>query len=78
MSNNSTANQRQRVLVRLQKGPMTTLQARKELDVMHPAARVLELKERGHKIFTHWATDNAGQGNHRVASYVLLSEVIDG
>ena len=52
-------------------GSMTTLQARQELDVMHPAARVQELREKGNNIMTHWTVT---QG-HRIASYVLLAEV---
>ncbi|MEI6269285.1 MAG: helix-turn-helix domain-containing protein [Methylococcaceae bacterium] len=50
-------------------GSMTTLQARQELDVMHPAARVQELREKGHNIMTHWTVT---QG-HRIAVYVLLA-----
>ncbi len=71
---NTSMSQRQRILAHLKKSPLTTLQARSELDVMHPAARVMELKVRGgHKIVTHWTTDNAGGGNHRVAQYVLMA-----
>ena len=52
-------------------GSMTTLQARQDLDVMHPGARILELREQGHNIITHWTVT---QG-HRIASYVLLAKV---
>ncbi len=51
---------------------LTTLQARKELDIMHPAARIQELREQGHNIITHWTTDDNGKYKHRVACYVLL------
>lgn len=67
--------QRQRLLAWLLTRPITTLQARKELDIMHPSQRVLELKAAGHKIETHWTTDDSGKAKHRVACYVLLSEV---
>jgi len=69
------ASQRKRVLEWLQSSPLTTLQARLELDVFHPAARVQELREQGHNIVTHWETVNSGKARHRVASYVLMAEV---
>lgn len=71
-----TANiQQQSILARLRQGPMTTLQARQELDVLHPAARVMELRARGHRIVTHWDYDTSGVGRqHRVARYALLAE----
>lgn len=65
--------QRMRLLTCLQAGPVTTIEARSELDIMHPAARVQELKARGHNIVTHWREDSTGKGKHRVACYVLLS-----
>jgi hypothetical protein len=56
------SSQRQRILDHLRNhGPLTTLAARRELDVMHPAARVQELRARGYRIITdaarcgHWA-----------------------
>jgi hypothetical protein len=73
--NNSAESQRARVLAWLQTSrPLTTLEARRELDVLHPAARVMELRQAGHNIITHWQTDANGSGRpHRVASYVLLA-----
>lgn len=68
-----SASQRNRILERLQQGPMTTADARSELDIFHPAARVQELRERGHNIVTHWKTVDTGKAKHRVASYVLLA-----
>lgn len=71
----NTASQRQRLLAWLLTNPITTLQARKELDIMHPSQRILELKALGHNIVTHWTTDSTGKGKHRVACYVLLAGV---
>lgn len=68
------AAQRQRILERLQHGPLTTTEARAELDIMHPGGRVLELRKKGHNIVTHWETVDTGKARHRVASYVLFSE----
>lgn len=47
-ADNSAASQRQRILSWLRNvEPLTTLQARKQLDVLHPAARVMELRKAG-------------------------------
>jgi hypothetical protein len=67
--------QRQRILNWLRIRPLTTIQARKELDVMHPAARIQELRGHGHNIITHWTTSDTGKARHRVACYVLFAEV---
>jgi hypothetical protein len=68
-----SSSQRLRILSWLSTAPLTTLQARTELDIMHPAARVKELKERGYNIVTHWTTVWTDKAKHRIASYVLLS-----
>ena len=79
MPNNkfSTDSNHQRVvlLAWLQTATITTLQARQELDIFHPAARIQELRDQGHKIVTHWTTADTGKAKHRIASYVLLTEV---
>ena len=76
-SNYSTdnASQRQRLLEWLLTRSISTLQARQELDIMHPAARIQELRDRGHNIKTHWTTADTGKAKHRVACYVLLAVV---
>lgn len=54
---------------------ITTIQARDELNVMHPAARIQELRESGIRIETIWTTSINTQGKkHRNARYVLMSE----
>jgi hypothetical protein len=67
--------QRNRILAHLQSSPLTTLQARSELDIMNPSQRVFELKALGHNIKTHWETVDTGKAKHRMASYVLLAKV---
>lgn len=75
-SPNCAAAQRDRILCALSKGPLTTLQARRELDTLHPAARIQELREQGHLITTVWVWDFSASGvAHRVARYVLTPEV---
>lgn len=70
---NSVRSQRKRILDYLLSKPLATLAARTDLDIMHPAARVQELREQGHEIYTHWETVDSGKAKHRIASYVLMS-----
>ena len=52
---------------------ITIIDARERLDVMHPAARVRELRARNWDIATVWTTTENAQGNkHRNARYVLM------
>lgn len=71
-----SAEQQQRTLAALQQaGPdgVTTIQARDELNVMHPAARIQELRDAGHQIETIWTASTNTQGHvHRNARYVLI------
>lgn len=71
-SGNSAEAQRARLLERLQHGPITTITARRELDILAPAPRVLELRRQGHNISTVWVTQYTDAGKpHRVALYCL-------
>lgn len=68
----STENQRNELFNVLKKHPVTTLEARQELFIMAPAARVFELKERGHKIITRMVEATFGS-KKKIAQYVLLT-----
>ncbi|MGZ4958361.1 MAG: helix-turn-helix domain-containing protein [Methylomonas sp.] len=73
MTGNSTEHQRKRLFEALCNRPVSTLDARRELDILHPAARVQELREAGHNIVTHWGEEPTERGEpHRVARYVLM------
>ena len=75
LSDNSAAAQRARVLDAMRSGPKSTIQLRRDWDVLSPAARVLELKRRGFEILTQWVHEATDCGKlHRVALYVLLRE----
>lgn len=72
-----TAAQRVRLLDRLREVAnrgITTIEAREELDIMHPAARVQELRQRLQvNIQTVWTRDINAQGHaHKTARYVLF------
>lgn len=70
---NSSSTQRQHILSYLSKnGSLTTLQARQELGICHPAARVMELRRQSYAIETIWVNDVDSSGvTHLVARYVL-------
>lgn len=71
----TSAAQRGRLLAALKARPLTTLEARRELDVLHPAARVMELRRDGYPIERAWTHDVTSEGyRHRVARYHLTSE----
>ena len=72
-SSANAQSQRMAILAWLKVSALTTLQARTELDIFHPAARVQELREQGHNIVTHWETVDTGNNKHRIAKYVLFA-----
>lgn len=69
----SSEAQRARLLARVQEGPVDTLTARAELNILHPAARIQELRDRGYPIKTHLIskTDEHGCKHQRVALYYI-------
>lgn len=74
-SGNNAAAQRARVLEAMRSGPKSTIQLRRDWDVLAPAARVLELKRHGFETLTQWVHEATDCGKlHRVALYVLMRE----
>lgn len=72
--NTTAESQRRRLLEALKAGPVTTIAARAELNIMMPAARVNELKAQGHEIYTMRITidDDCGRPHRQIAKYVLV------
>lgn len=67
--------QAQRLLEALKLFPISTVEARRLLDVMHPAGRIKELREDGHAIHTLRKTEPSDIGRpHSMAVYVLMAE----
>ena len=67
--------QRRRLLDALRCGPVSTLEARRNLDILHPAMRVRELRLTGYDIRTIRIDADTGFGvKHSVARYVLMAE----
>jgi hypothetical protein len=78
LENTSNSAQLGRLLARLQLGAVDTLTARSDLNVLHPAARIKELKERGHSISKQriTMTDEHGRTHYGIALYYLAGEVL--
>ena len=76
-TDNSTQNQRLKLLDwLLEKNSITTTQARINLDIMSPAARILELKKHGYLINTvpaEWVSEH-GINHKGVARYILTQK----
>lgn len=71
-SGNSASAQRARLLQRLRIAPLDTLEARKMLDILMPAARICELRKQGNRIDTVRVARPTDEGKlHSVALYVL-------
>jgi len=75
---NSAADQRSRLKTFLKRyGSITTIEARQELDILHPAGRVMELRQHGCDIITtRVEIPTIGKRTHRVARYVWRGEVL--
>lgn len=73
-NDNSAHSQRMRLLKKLRETSITTIEARRDLDILMPAARVFELRAIGHDIATIWtdALTDCGR-KHRIARYVLAN-----
>ena len=64
-----------RLLARLRETNVSTTEARRELDIMHPAARIQELREQGNLINTLTIAEHtSSQGIRHIARYVLMRE----
>ena len=76
----SSVVQRQRLLKALRKGPISTIQARDELEILMPAARIHELRHKlGIAIGTRMRSLPTFNGKkHSVAVYFLEDAGIDG
>jgi hypothetical protein len=71
------AKQCREILSHLRAGPLSTLDAREKLGILHPAGRILELKRAGFSITAQRSTvyDSAGRA-HASATYHLSSRAV--
>lgn len=74
LDNTTAPAQRHRLLERLKSGPIDTLLARRELNILMPAARIKELKDQGHEIHAQYITitDERGHTHSGIALYTLI------
>lgn len=79
-NDNSLPAQRQRLLTYLKQKPITTLEARNELNILSPAPRVHELRHRyGFNIETALIESFSEEGyRHKIAKYTLLPDKSSG
>jgi hypothetical protein len=72
ISDDAKARQRAVILDALRKAPLSTLEARERLGVLHAPGRVCELRKLGAKIRTEIKTQFDSEGRpHRVGVYIL-------
>ena len=71
----ATNTQLGRLLTALRTGPLTTLEARRYLDVLAVSARMCDLQDAGHRIVAGWIKQCSDLGrSRRVKQYFLLRE----
>lgn len=75
-TDNSTLNQRLKLLdYLLERGSITTQQAREKLDIYYPPARIKELRQEGYLINTVWDSWTSEYAiKHRIGRYVLTQK----
>lgn len=78
MNDNSTSNQRLKILAYLNEhSSITTREAREKLDIYNPPARIAELRQAGYLINTVWVTWSSDHGiKHRIGKYVLVRKAV--
>ena len=74
----SGATHARRILDALRLGPLSTFEARRYLDVPHPAGRIQELRDDGNEIDTLRFAERSEVGRpHNIALYLLRKEAGD-
>jgi hypothetical protein len=70
---NNSANQRARILKHFAISPrLSTIEAREVHGILHPCGRIMELRNLGYRIDTHWITAPDSNGvAHRIGLYVF-------
>jgi hypothetical protein len=73
---NATECQRERLRAALQQWRrLSTIEIRRDLDILHPAGRARDLRLQGVNIQTVWTTEETQSGKpHRVGVYLLMAE----
>jgi hypothetical protein len=74
--NHSTHAQARRLIEALKKGPVSSIEAAQDLDIVHPPSTIRHLRRQGWGILTRWCYQAAAPGRrpHRVGLYVLSDD----
>lgn len=76
MTGHSSAEQDRKMIEALRIGPISTIEAAQNLDIVQPPATIRRLRNRGFVIHTYWThhSTEPGRPPHRVAKYMLMRE----
>lgn len=76
MTRHSSTEQDRKMIEALREGPISTIQAAQDLDIVQPPNTIRRLRNRGFDIRTHWVwqATEPGRPPHRVAKYILMRE----
>lgn len=76
MTRHSSTEQDRKMIEALRSGPVSTIQAAQELDIVQPPNTIRRLRKKGYEIRTHWTYQSTEPGRqpHRVAKYILMRE----
>ena len=76
MTRHSSTEQDRKMIEALRSGPVSTIQAAQELDIVQPPNTIRRLRTQGYEIRTHWTYQSTEPGRqpHRVAKYILMRE----
>nr|WP_315416346.1 helix-turn-helix domain-containing protein [uncultured Pseudomonas sp.] len=60
----------------LRNGPVSTIEAARDLDIVQPPNTIRRLRKKGHEIRTYWTHQSTEPSRppHRVAKYILMRE----
>ena len=76
MTRHSSTEQDRKMIEALRSGPVSTIQAAQDLDIVQPPNTIRCLRNKGYEIRTHWTYQSTEPGRqpHRVAKYILMHE----
>ena len=76
MTRHSSTEQDRKMIEALRSGPVSTIQAAQDLDIVQPPNTIRRLRMKGYEIRTHWTYQSTEPGRqpHRVAKYILMHE----
>ena len=76
MTRNSSTEQDRKMMEVLRNGPVSTIEAAEDLDIVQPPNTILRLRKKGHETCFYWTHQSTEPRRppHRVAKYILMRE----